>query len=699
MKFKGKPGHPYGEGIQKTAQAHRDQGGNMLVLVTAVTVGIIAVIAYFSLAYVRLLGSNHEQRTAVEAAALAAARDLSRIVINTPEFGLVSLSDSAPTGNDTTVGDGYKVPVRSINSLMATVRLDLIIADKLGDATLKSFVKADQASVVSVHEQIATELNNALQRGYTAKDINGEDLDIYADAEKAYQQNQVRQTGSSTYRAGNLKLTLGALTGGSITNTPLPKPTNWANVPADGQQNGFYKSYVNCPYDNADFVFAGIADSVKLVDSRNWASQVPSLPFQLPTIIKAEATQAIASNQTGSALNVHAIACAQPANIADPKPAPGALTFSFPDGLCPELPGPSSFLNSSLLMKTNGATFQTSKKGDFPMGRPTTNLKDMRWPYTGTQITTSNVFRRALYDWWNRAGAKLDMASAVAMFNDPTYNFTAPSPAMIDWKSPAKQGDPTIYKLGQIPNGNIHIYRVDPRSGLISYQTKDLAPIKYSVVGENQLYSESIGAITNSAVGKLNIPTVTLATGEVILDKAVLLDGYDIYIRDQVYQLGSILGGKHSGEPMDFDKVAINQQQIGGRGMGAFPRIIRSIIDFFFGSRSREASEESSSSSTSTTTVVKGNGLPPAITPQSDFAETMGYPNSYYYTYSTGPGSRNGLRPTYLTNGMAVDIRVRRQVDPGSMANYLGAKTGYVGEKYGTAVPATEASSAPPTGL
>jgi hypothetical protein len=86
-------------------------------------------------------------------------------------------------------------------------------------------------------------------------------------------------------------------------------------------------------------------------------------------------------------------------------------------------------------------------------------------------------------------------------------------------------------------------------------------------------------------------------------------------------------------------------------------------------------------------------GLPPAITNQSDFAETSGFTSSKYYQYSQGPGSGPNpkMRPTYQKNGMAVDIRFRRQVDTGTLARSLGFSTGYVGEKLDAATVSTKA--------
>jgi len=227
-------------------------------------------------------------------------------------------------------------------------------------------------------------------------------------------------------------------------------------------------------------------------------------------------------------------------------------------------------------------------------------------------------------------------------------------------------GDTQLYNLGPIPRGYIHIYRVDPATGLVSYEHDGLTPCNYSVAGENQMYSENIDAITKSAIGKQTVGPFTfpgtLKPGGLTNDnKVTLLDSFDIYIRDQVCQPGANQGGMHAGEPMDFDKVVMlpkHNRDLGGSGFGA-----------------------------AKPPPVKTPGLPPAITDQSDFAEKSGFPDSEYNTYEVGPGA-DSVRPTYKDNGMAVDVRFRRQVETGSLSTLLGFKIGYVGHKFG-------ASSAP----
>jgi len=636
---------------------YRLETGNMLVFSTVITVFLVTVLAFFGLCYVRLLGSNQEQRSAIEAASLSAARDLSTLAVDTDDCGWISLSDSAPTGDATAAGDNYNVPVRGINSILATNRLDLIIANELNDANLKEIIKFDLTKIKAAQKTLAAELEKSIQPGYTAKNTQGNPIDIYGNAEKAYKENQIRMSGSSSYVKDSLKLYLGSLTNGGPTNTPLPNPSSKAFVANEYQQNDFYKSYVNISFDNQDFVFAGIGNAIQLVDPKQWVFEVPGLPYQLRTIVKAEADQHLNSVENPNGYNLHAVACAQPANVVDPKPTPGALTFSFPDGIPPEIRIPNDMMTNSQLNTGDNCSFSSSKDGDYPIGKPVTHISDLSWPYPSLDQSSGNVFRQALADWWRRAGAKLNISSAVAMITNSDYKFVAPAPANVDWKTEAIPGDKTIYNLGPIPHGSIHIYRVDSGSGKISYQSQGLTPINYSVAGENQLYSENIDAIKskidNQIVGPFTFPN----TGSPF-NKVTLLNKFDVYIRDQVYQPGCKFGGRHAGEPMDFLKVVILPTDLGGHGFGARPVV-----------------------------KPKSTGLPPAVTNQSDFAETAGFPDTFYNCYSVGSSGKT-IRPTYRKNGMAVDIRFRRQVDTGTLSSLLGFAIGYVGEKYGNDVPA-----------
>ncbi|MCA9805038.1 MAG: hypothetical protein KC777_23875, partial [Cyanobacteria bacterium HKST-UBA02] len=267
------------------ARKRNDRGG-MLVLVIAVILGIIMAILLFMLGYVRIVGSSAEQRTAIEAAALAAAVDISTIVINTPEFGYIGLSDSAPNGTDTIAGDTFFTPVHSINTLIGTARLDMIIAQQLGVPEMEELAISDLVAAKTRADQLITVLDGAITTGGNGTDKHGNLVTPYISAETAYRQNQIRMTGSSNYILGSLQLSLGAIEGGSATNIPIPNPPG-----TDGSLNnnntvgGNYKSYTNIPFNGQDFVFAGISDSVKIVDHKKFTTSPSGVPYFHRTIL------------------------------------------------------------------------------------------------------------------------------------------------------------------------------------------------------------------------------------------------------------------------------------------------------------------------------------------------------------------------------------------------------------------------------
>ncbi len=660
---------------RSTGKTTRADRGNMLVFITASTFIIIGGLAFFALGYVRLLGTNNEQRTAIEAAALSAARDISRIAIETPEYGWISISDGAPNGSATKADDNYFVPVKGINTIIGTNRVCRIIAEELNDNWLKIIAEKDLELAKQAQAKLQAELVKAMAPGYIARDVDDQPVEVYKNAQAAYDSNGIRMTGSSSYVAGTLKLTLGSLSAGTVTNTPTPKPAGKAQVPAAAKQNGFYLSYTNIPVGNTDYVFAGIGDSIKLVDAKKWVPSTPGLPYQMQTIVKAEADQQMNGHEV-QGYKVHAVACAQPANVTDPKPAPGAFTFSFPDGLVPEIPNPGAMLTHARLNAAGGAgcSYVYAEGGDFPVDTGA-SIKNLGFPYSAEMPCNSGVvFRRGLFDWWKRAGTKLHINSAVAMLNDPNYNFKPPTPLTVHWKTPTKAGGSDLYDLGPIPNGNIHVYRIDQNTGMVSYQAKQLDPIEIPVAAHNQMYSECIDAIKKSSVGKLTVgPFMYPDTGD-LFDTVYLLDTWDCYIRDYVYQPGTGPGGKHGGEPMSHPKTA-------------FVRPTPGLLELGSGSMGAKKSWDSPPAmgvpQPYNPPGVKGKGKPPAITAQTDLAETAGYPTNFYQRYAVG----SGIRPTYTQNGMAVDVRFRRQVDPGTFSDVLGIKIGYVGEKYGDAVP------------
>jgi Flp pilus assembly protein TadG len=480
----------------------RGQRGNMIILVLAILMGILMLLLAFSLSYVRMLGSNSEQKTAIEAAALAAARDLGRIVIEDPNFGFVSISDAAPSTPNTKADDGFSLPVTSINTLLGTIRLDMIIASQLGDTTMATLADTDYTNAMSAKDFLVASLQQAMlpgSGGANLRDVDGNVVSPYQAAVEAYQQNVVRIAGGNSRLVnGSMKLTLGCLSKPSMTATAVPTPSALASVGGTQVMQGYYSSYTDIPFGGKSFVFAGIGKDVKLVDQNVFAVSPGSVPYSIPTIVKAEADHLVVSAGAGGANIVHAVACAQPASVHDPRPAPGALTLSFLSGKIPEMAQPGSLLTDPQLA---GDTLKvkTSVGGDTPGGG---TLTPTTLPPYGGSMPASEGLSTGFYDWIRRAGTKADV-SAVKNFMSTPYK-----PGITD----------TV--------GGINVYTWNS-DGTIRYVQLTGITSRNVVVSNLQGFVEGAGVFSST-------------NG----------NSYELSATDECRQPGRMRGGQHGGEPL-----------------------------------------------------------------------------------------------------------------------------------------------------
>ncbi len=659
---------------------NRSTRGNVLILIVAFTLGIIVLVVLFGLGYIRLIGTSSEQKTAIEAAAIAAAKDLSSIVVDTPEFGFVSLSDAAPIGTATAAGDSFPVPVHSINTLIGTARLDYLIASQpdLDIPAWKELAEADLNKARDAADKLIDKLKDSIKPSGTATDKSGTTVRPYISAEAAYKSNQIRMTGKSNYVSGSLKLSLGAIEAIG-TNVPVPSPvTSDLTLNSTNMTGGFYKSYINVPLGNVDFVFAGVGSSIKLCDSRKWVPSISGLPYQYPTIVRAEAQQLV-KNATAGDQTITAVACAQPASVFDPRPAPGALTISFPDGI-PDgneaLRQPLDLYSGVLSSADDVCDYLDASPGDYP----TTSGSKMEantavWPITSDpNILASSACKLAVFDWLRRAGTRADVDSVVGMHTTPFM----PQGADVPW--------PPTAPVGNIPDGIAHVYRFDT-DGIIDYEGIEEKPYPWWVVSDRQNLIECFDAITDGAtpftvkpVPLTIVPPISIPLGEVEFTSR-----YDMYVRIYSRRYGNP-GGKHEGEPMDNNLVSFRRHKIAGRD-----RLVASSFQQFSGRGAKKKQPP---------LVGIGVGAIPTLMPQEDFAFkwniiNLGGPEidraSNLYEKFDGTGGSSTLRPTYRTNGSVADIRFRRVIigkDPVSgVINVLGSvlpiqkQQGYVGEK------------------
>lgn len=615
----------------------RRRRGNMIVLAVALIAGVVLMFILFGLGYIRLLGSHQEQATAIENAAIAAAKDLSRIVIEDPNFGFISLSDAAPVGTNTTAGDRYFLPVHSINTLLGTIRLDLIVADQLNDPIMKEFIERDYDNALLAKDRLVNVLEASLTGatgggGTEPKDKDGQIVDPYESAVNAYKTNAIRQTGKSRFVEGSLRLTLGCLTGGGPTNIPLPKPENLSGVNSNQRVGTHYRSYVNVPFGDKDFVFAGIGDQVTLVDNSKFSRTLGGLPFVIPTIVRAEADQMISSHDgtTNHEGVQHASAAAQPYSVYDPKPAPGIMSLTFPEGRPNEIISMGSMLTDPQLLSPSPNTeVITPLGGDYPNGGGALSPSSWTAPGGGSPTNTpvSAIFSSSLYDWLRKAGTKVNITSVRNAVN-------AGFPATV----PAGRG-----------HANLYGFRAD---GTVVTAQVPVQPLPVLQASENQLVTISRDAYVSSEPVR-----------------------YDIIIRDQVNQRGRLRGGRHGGEPLDnpvyANAIAIASGSAGGP-VPTTPTWTPSTASLLglLTIRGNPWGGGLAGIIPSGIAILGPYGLitliyPPTnpnwvVGPNNDFGQGV-LPPPPVTAFTTGPAG-GSQRPTYTSNGTDVDIRFRKQI-------------------------------------
>ncbi len=383
--------------------------GSVLALVTVGGVFLV-IILIFALNFNRFLGSHQEQVTSIQAAALAAGKDLSRIVVEDADLGFVSLSNFPPTGKGTIAGDNYSLPVHGINSLLATVRLDLIIAHRLNDRIMILCAERDYQLAMQARARLLAALQDAIQPGGTGFDNDGNIVSPLNDAIAVYTLNQVRMASTSSLVPGSMRLSLGFVEG-ALTNTPVPQPTEFAELSPFQQENSCYKSDMNIPFAGKDFVFASLGNEPALVDYRKFKENLPDLPYSIPSIVYCQADQQFNSSDPGvqrTTRIVHAAACAKPACLSDKRPCPGSLTVSLPAGSIPEIDNLYALLTNVQIAKSPSDITQTVLVGDsppYPLSPIVLPVVKVNRPPFG------QLLRMALHDWIRRAGPLINVQS------------------------------------------------------------------------------------------------------------------------------------------------------------------------------------------------------------------------------------------------------------------------------------------------
>jgi len=486
----------------------RRQAGASLVLVLAIFGFLALMILFFCLGFTGLIGSYHEQRSAVEAAALAAAKDLSAIVIDDPNFGLIGLSDSSPIGTSSKAADGYYTPVTGINTLFGTIRLDMIIADYMQDPIMTQLATTDYNNALTAQKNLLAALTAAAAPNGTGTDVNGNVLNPTTDAINTYNSNNVHLAigQTSALVPGSLTLTLGYVDN-LATRTPIPQPSSVAGLTSDDlQSQGFYVPNQVINYTTqttsatSPFVFAALGPNATLVDFRAFQQTQQGLPYSTPTVVKVDADEKYMQNGTTSR-TVHATAAAEAGTVVDQRPNPGAFTVTFPDGPVPEIQQAGDLINNAQLQADPTDMMQSPLTGDYPQ----TALTNYSMPFLPDPDSAhpqfEHAFSVALYDWIRRGGTNINVSSFVSAMQTP-FNASTSGPQMQRFH---------LTSSGTVTNDSV------------SWGQENLS------VSNNQWRATSgLGIISTNG------------------------NNYDLQLTDFGRLLGRTNGGQHAGEPLNY---------------------------------------------------------------------------------------------------------------------------------------------------
>ncbi|HEY9713952.1 MAG TPA: hypothetical protein V6C72_10810, partial [Chroococcales cyanobacterium] len=324
---------------------------------------------------------------------------------------------------------------------------------------------------------------------------------------------------------------------------PVPMPLGVSNVSLTQQISGFYAAFTDIPYQSGGsagmthFAFAGTSDSIRLVDPQAFsitAANLSDAKLLIPSVVRCEADQHFVDrDQMGRSISrtVHVAGAAECCCAFMPVPHPGALTFSFPNGVPPEITSPLSLYNDPqhiLNWSPIDLFQQPPATGDYPES-PLSRLSVPYWTDSHPRLT--KPISLALYDWIRNSGPTVNLNNLIAWFQTPVFT---------------SSNNSTIYAFEFTPTIN---------QGLLSTSlttTQTSCPNILSRRVSSGQWVAIAGGAMRSSNGNF----------------------YDLVVKDNVYNRGTAAGGVHGGQPLGNQLPATAQAPGGGTGGVPSPLLV-----------------------------------------------------------------------------------------------------------------------------
>ncbi|MBU6450461.1 MAG: hypothetical protein KGS72_01690 [Cyanobacteria bacterium REEB67] len=404
-------------------QARSQRGMAVLLLFIIVIVAFCASVVAAA-GMVRYCALRQKALVATEGASLALANDLSSIVIEDPNFGYISLSDYAPESGLLIAGDGAPLPVRSINTIVGTARVDLLIARQLNNQEFIRLAEVDAANARAAALRLSRVLREALSDAGSmskndpdklapARDRKGNPVDLRLHARRLLQDYLKRCGLDSRLQIESVRLSLGSLDGGSGSVTALPQPLALAELKNGKRIGDRYVAFQNVPVGQEDFYFVGVGKQSALVSAPAFKNDDGKIPC---SIVRVEASFKLPEEKNSLFGGVKVAACSQPFSLSDCN-NPGTLIVSMPDGMPPNLRSLQDFLSDRQLNRETVPVYRACG-GDCPVDTGARFVPALDRDGIAQRPTLAGVFARGLYDWIRTAACRPRIDSVARAIGD-----------------------------------------------------------------------------------------------------------------------------------------------------------------------------------------------------------------------------------------------------------------------------------------
>jgi hypothetical protein len=480
-------------------------GGGILVLTILSALIILVWLILPCFDFVRLGLFRGRENSSLEAASLCAVNDVTKIVIDDRYFGFVALSDDTPTGLATIAQDQQPLPVWGINTVWATVRREMLIAQALDNDYLRSLAVNDLNEAQRATNELMTVIQASLKPNcrYLTKDKDGRLIKPYEHAKSVLSANTNAFNAETTPNTSDFKLTLGWLNEAADSCTAYPKPANLANLKKGTVFGDNYRAFVDVPVGRSSFFFAGFAKQAALVNNAKFR------PFdgkRICSIVRADATFSVPANEqlkriTGQSLvTMNCSACAEPGANVDTT-IPGIMRINFHDGLPSSIKSLNDLFINNYTQSHRNDLF-TAVGGDYPLD-PSAKLVVLN--PQDKACFENRIFQTGFFDWVRSLHNNGRLDAIMQLVNSP-----------FDRQSVIGSGSRDTPSF---------LYEFDKSGNLLITNEKE-TPFLNESVQQNQVY---------------------------FLDFEAIQDGglyWTVAFRDQVHNLGLSSGGKHAGEAM-----------------------------------------------------------------------------------------------------------------------------------------------------